>query len=151
MARNIPDPINGGMVLVSDPEHDSVLRDSERAKADNKRLHAKLRRQTGETNDIIKAARSWRAYGRYQKETRDAIIELAKKEHANSEAYRLTANKLWEESAKAPRPEERPFASDSAEVRRYVQSAYKEALMNDTSITEKVQKIKDEVRPKYKW
>lgn len=157
VVRTLLNARGGGTSQVSDPGYDQALRDNANLKRKSDRQHsevmgayADVREAQALTDRILTQAKEWKAHAQYKEATLDAVIEIAKKEHATSEAYRLTAQRLWEESAKAPRPEERPFAQDVAGIRTYQENVFKETLTNDTTVSDKVKRIKDRIRPKYK-
>lgn len=157
MFRTLTNARGGGTALVSDPGYDKALQDNAGLKRKGDRQHSEIMGLQGDVSDALEMAdrfatqaHQWKAHARYKEATLEAVIKMAQEEHAKSVANQKTADRLWRESASAPRPEERPFANNAPGVTAFRNQAYQEALKSETYVSTQLKKIKDDLRPKYK-
>lgn len=157
VVRTLLNARGGGTSQVSDPGYDQALRNNADLQRKNSRqhskvmgLHEKVRSSLDMAERFSRQAHEWKAHAQYKEATLEAVVKLAQEEHAKSIAYQLTAEKLWKESANAPRPEERPFANNKAGVTAFRNQAYQDAIRTDMYVSTKLKKIKDDLRPTYK-
>ncbi len=73
-------------------------------------------------------ADKWKLYNNWRRESFRRFLEIAEVEHARGQGHKRTAERLFNESVEAPRPEERPFANTPGLVQQFREGVVEEVL-----------------------
>jgi hypothetical protein len=114
----------GERVNVIDPLSDSVDQSRLKGNADAATGVALL--AVSRVNQLTADIEAWRVMNTWRRASLRMIIDKWEVEHAEKVAHQKTAERLFNESVEAPRPEERPFANTLGLVQKFKQSAFEE-------------------------
>ncbi len=116
----------GERVNVIDPLTDSLQRDQSRLKGSADAATGVALLALNQINQLKADVEAWRETNTWRKASLRKIIDNWEIEHAQKVSHQKTAERLFNESVEAPRPEERPFANTPGLVQQFKQAAFEE-------------------------